>query len=93
MFNKFNLTSNGSIIESSFVAFLEKVLTDPEWNAIAKEGFHVCINEMKPLVDDFQKLSTFTKEQCEMTFTTVFNCISFRMCSVSFQLNFKAIKR
>lgn len=86
IFEKYNLVKpDGSVDLTAASKFLKDQVKDSEWLNIFQAGLKVCNKYSIDNSDSSQKVMKFTKDQCNMMYAIIMNCMDVYGFAVSLE--------
>lgn len=85
IFEKLNLIKNNDFDETAGKAYMESHLKDsPDWLPIVPGGVAECHKFLDPHIDEIQKATNLTKEECNMKYFIVTHCLDLYAFAVKY---------
>jgi hypothetical protein len=81
-----NLIKNDDVDEEASLTYLENQLKDATWLKLVKDAFKTCHKEMPKFYPEIQKRAKFTKEQCDVKYDVITDCINSETFIVSLKV-------
>jgi hypothetical protein len=75
VFHKLNLTKGNDFDETAIISHLEKHVTDDEWKKVTKKAFEFCHKTVQDHGEELQKSFKVKKEQCDVRYIVLLDCI------------------
>jgi hypothetical protein len=81
---KQNVLKNGDIDSEALFKYWEvNMKMDPDWLKIMKDTYEQCAKAVTTQLEEIQKRSMMTTEECNMKFQSIFLCMKFKQVLVS----------
>lgn len=75
VFKKFNLIKNDDIDMEAVAKHIENQIKDAEWRKVTMNAFEQCNKDMAAHFGEIQKHSNLTKEQCNVKYIAIVDCM------------------
>lgn len=86
IFKKLDLVKNDDVDTEAAQTFIENAMKDADWKKVMKNVVAMCNKEMGEIAEKYQKQSNMTKEQCNIKYSLVIDCVQIAAFAVSFSL-------
>lgn len=80
------LIKDGDLDREAALKYLNTAVKEVAWKTVVMESFDICDKDIAGHVAEVQKRSGFTKEECNVKYEFMTDCIDIALFTVSYHL-------